>query len=622
MEYKVIFNSSFFKMLNNKWLNSKDIFLLLENIDELNKNKDIKISYEPIIINPNSFQPENGSYYITKYSNLNYFLSKSLPYKKTSYYDMKINGLNKIKCSYSSSDNFHRRIYYLIKNPKYVFIHYRFIQKENKKISPSIININLDTPIKIKDFNPDNIIEGNDKGRLFIIIDTLLTLNDLLVMNSIMSIGFGNKFVTCQIISNNILSCDIPPQNEKEIVIDIYLRTKSESLKKISFYDKNNKKYFKYVKNYLNEEKYISQVKDNYKIFSFSQQEIMHHIIEIFDYLISHINFIEDKKNEFNLSFLRENNFMNFNEENMIIILKEISIKLNEYNKTYLYNFLDNEGYNILHYVCALNYENTLNLLNNCKIDVNNKSKDNLTAYEICAGKRNLNCLIKLIDIIDDLDEKEDKKNLYDFDVLKSALNISLNKKTMDLNDIQILDTLIKQIKIKYTVDSASGTIINSLQKKEYEEEDDNDIYQRKKENIRFLQRFVRNWLRRNKYKSLKKAADKLIRKFKNYHGRLTFLKKRESTIYIQKLVRKWLGRKHTKKTPKFVTKIQINNNNYNDINHKINDINDMNNRINEINDINIINNENINDLINDNVDFYNFNYNNNELIMNLNEQI
>ena len=117
-------------------------------------------------------------------------------------------------------------------------------------------------------------------------------------MNSIMSIGFGNKFVTCQIISNNILSCDIPPQNEKEIVIDIYLRTKSESLKKISFYDKNNKKYFKYVKNYLNEEKYISQVKDNYKIFSFSQQEIMHHIIEIFDYLISHINFIEDKKNE------------------------------------------------------------------------------------------------------------------------------------------------------------------------------------------------------------------------------------------------------------------------------------------------------------------------------------
>ena len=616
MEYKVIFNSSFFKMLNNKWLNSKDVFLLLENIDELNKNKDIKISYEPIIINPNSFQPKNGSYYITKYSNLNYFLSKSLPYKKTSYYDMKINGLNKIKCSYSSSDNFHRRIYYLIKNPKYVFIHYRFIQKENKKISSSIININLDTPIKIKDFNPDNIIEGNDKGRLFIIIETLLSLNDLLVMNSIMSIGFGNKFVTCQIISNNILSCDIPPQNEKEIVIDIYLRTKSESLKKISFYDKNNKKYFKYVKNYLNEEKYISQVKDNYKIFSFSQQEIIHQIIEIFEYLISHINYIEDKKNEFNLSFLRENNFMNFNEENMIKVLNEISIKLNKYNKTYLYNFLDNEGYNILHYVCALNYENTLNLLNNCKIDVNNKSKDNLTPYEICAGKRNLNCLIRLIDIIDDLDEKEDKKNLYDFDVLKSALNISLDKKTMDLNDIQILDTLIKQIKIKYTVDSASGTIINSLQKKEYEEEDDNEIYQRKKENIRFLQRFVRNWLRRNKYKSLKKAADKLIRKFKNYHGRLTFLKKRESTIYIQKLVRKWLGRKHTKKTPKFVTKIQINNNN-------LNNINQISNRNNDINDINEINNENINDLINDNInDFYHFNYSNNELIMNLNEQI
>ena len=189
----------------------------------------------------------------------------------------------------------------------------------------------------------------------------------------------------------------------------------------------------------------------------------------------------------------------------------------------------------------------------------------------------------------------------------------------MDLNDIQILDTLIKQIKIKYTVDSASGTIINSLQKKEYEEEDDNDIYQRKKENIRFLQRFVRNWLRRNKYKSLKKAADKLIRKFKNYHGRLTFLKKRESTIYIQKLVRKWLGRKHTKKTPKFVTKIQLNNNNNNNNYNNSNN----NNRINDINYINEINNENMNDLINNNInDFYNFNYNNNELIMNLNEQI
>ena len=601
MEYKVIFNSSFFKMLSNKWLNSKDIYLLLESIYELEKNKDIKISKEPLL-NENSFQPENGIYFVTNYSNLNYFLSKSLPYKKTSYYDMKINGKNKIKCCYSSSDNYHRRIYYLLKNPKYAFIHYRYIKKEIKpNIIPSI-NINLETPIKIKDFNPENILEGNDKGRLFIVIETLLTYNDLLIMNSILSVGFGNKFVSCHPLSNNLLSCDIPPQNEKEIIIDIYLRTKTETLKKISFYDKNNKKCFKYIKNninLLNKENNIYQIKENYKIFSFSQQEIIHYIIEILDYLITHINFLEDKKEEnLNLAFLRQNNYINFNEENMNKILEEISLKLNKYNKMYLIDYLDNEGYNILHYICALNYESSLTLLNSYKFDVNNKSKDNLTAYEICAGKRNLNCLIKLIDIIDDLDEKEEK-NLYDFDVLKSALNISLDKRTIDLNDIQILDTLIKQIKIKYTVDSTSGKIINSLQKKEYDLEEDNDsIYQRKKENIRFLQRFVRNWLRRNKYKSLKKAADKLIRKFKNYHGRLTFLKKRESTIYIQKLVRKWLGRKHTKKTPKFTTKIQINNSNNNNNSNNIN--------INyDINTHNLISKNNISiDDLNDNISY------------------
>ena len=401
---------------------------------------------------------------------------------------------------------------------------------------------------------------------------------------------------------NNLLSCDIPPQNEKEIIINIYLRTKTETLKKISFYDKNNKKCFKYIKNninLLNKENNIYQIKENYKIFSFSQQEIIHYIIEILDYLITHINFLEDKKEEnLNLTFLRQNNYINFNEENMNKILEEISLKLNKYNKMYLIDYLDNEGYNILHYICALNYESSLTLLNSYKFDVNNKSKDNLTAYEICAGKRNLNCLIKLIDIIDDLDEKEEK-NLYDFDVLKSALNISLDKRTIDLNDIQILDTLIKQIKIKYTVDSTSGKIINSLQKKEYDLEEDNDsIYQRKKENIRFLQRFVRNWLRRNKYKSLKKAADKLIRKFKNYHGRLTFLKKRESTIYIQKLVRKWLGRKHTKKTPKFTTKIQINNSNNNNNSNNIN--------INyDINTHNLINKNSISiDDLNDNISY------------------
>ena len=601
MEYKVIFNSSFFKMLSNKWLNSKDIYLLLESIYELEKNKDIKICKEPLL-NENSFQPENGIYFVTNYSNLNYFLSKSLPYKKTSYYDMKINGKNKIKCCYSSSDNYHRRIYYLLKNPKYAFIHYRYIKKEIKpNIIPSI-NINLETPIKIKDFNPENILEGNDKGRLFIVIETLLTYNDLLIMNSILSVGFGNKFVSCHPLSNNLLSCDIPPQNEKEIIIDIYLRTKTETLKKISFYDKNNKKCFKYIKNninLLNKENNIYQIKENYKIFSFSQQEIIHYIIEILDYLITHINFLEDKKEEnLNLTFLRQNNYINFNEENMNKLLEEISLKLNKYNKMYLIDYLDNEGYNILHYICALNYESSLTLLNSYKFDVNNKSKDNLTAYEICAGKRNLNCLIKLIDIIDDLDEKEEK-NLYDFDVLKSALNISLDKRTIDLNDIQILDTLIKQIKIKYTVDSTSGKIINSLQKKEYDLEEDNDsIYQRKKENIRFLQRFVRNWLRRNKYKSLKKAADKLIRKFKNYHGRLTFLKKRESTIYIQKLVRKWLGRKHTKKTPKFTTKIQINNSNNNNNSNNIN--------INyDINTHNLINKNSISiDDLNDNISY------------------
>ena len=79
------------------------------------------------------------------------------------------------------------------------------------------------------------------------------------------------------------------------------------------------------------------------------------------------------------------------------------------------------------------------------KISLCEFSKDNLSAYEICAGKRKLESLKKLIELYDSRDndemfEWEKEKIFHNFDVLKSALNIALDNKNVDLCDIQVFD--------------------------------------------------------------------------------------------------------------------------------------------------------------------------------------
>ena len=71
-----------------------------------------------------------------------------------------------------------------------------------------------------------------------------------------------------------------------------------------------------------------------------------------------------------------------------------------------------------------------------------------------------------------------------------------------------------KQIKIKYTVDATSGKIFNNLRNKENEKEtkekDEDDIINN---NIKTIQRSVRGYLKRRKYRRMKKAANCLIKR-------------------------------------------------------------------------------------------------------------
>ena len=66
-------------------------------------------------------------------------------------------------------------------------------------------------------------------------------------------------------------------------------------------------------------------------------------------------------------------------------------------------------------------------LLNSNNLNFTEKSKDNLTVYEICAGKRNLDSLLTIIEIMETKDN-EKEKNWYDIDVYKSALFLFLEK--------------------------------------------------------------------------------------------------------------------------------------------------------------------------------------------------
>jgi len=166
-------------------------------------------------------------------------------------------------------------------------------------------------------------------------------------------------------------------------------------------------------------------------------------------------------------------------------------------NKLNLIYKQDNDGYDIIHYISARDYSNLLDLFSKHKIKLCELSSDKLTPYEIAAGKWNFNTLTKLIELIDDRDNQEiliyskcnkddvemkhmlnlnlensleKEKIFYNLDILRSAFNLALdfadkNKITINnsntnnkfcLNgELNVIELLLKQIRIQLTVNSS-----------------------------------------------------------------------------------------------------------------------------------------------------------------------
>ena len=578
----ITFNSEFFGLLKERWLKPIEIYTLLENAEELIRNNFIELFDSKLLHNKieNKDYKNKISYFLIPYKEYGNFYKED-NYDKTRYYNIKIQSIDKIKVINSINKSEQRRIYYLLENPKYLFIHHRYIEQEqkvtNSKLNLNNIDINT-TPIYILNFNPDSVEEDKENQKLFIIIKSKFKTKDLNNLKPYLSISFGNKFVKYEVISDNVLSCYIPPQKKKEVIIDIYFSNEANKfMNKISIYEQKCKKPFCYIRN--NEgnnknDKTNNNIENNinmnkeinkYKIFTYNIREIISRVISLFNYFLSHIKYYENKKSmndELDMNIENDNNIENeidiniidnnskidgcgFHEINVNILLEKVIEELKKLDKIELIDYCDEDGYNLLHYLSVLNFSKSLILLNNNNLNFTEKSKDNLTAYEICAGKRNLDSLLTIIEILESKDN-EKEKNWYDMDVYKSALFLFLEKQESDFEDIQILNALLKQIKIKYTIDSTSGKIIDNVNITNKGEEF--FIHSYNIRNVRKIQKAVKSWLKRNKYKSLQKTADTLIEKIKESCEGKKFAKARMSAIFIQKEIRKWLKEKHKKR--------------------------------------------------------------------------
>ena len=544
---EISFDSKFFDSLKVRWLKTKEIYILLQTVDELINNNDIELTNKPLAL-------DTFSYYFCDYYNMNNW-TKFENYIKESSFNLKVNGRDKVHCYSYSTNEYQKRIYHLIPNPQYCFIHYRPIEKKRDTPKQNPFTFPM---FKIVDFSPSQISEAQNNETMLIIIESFLSLEELNKISQNIKIIFGHQIVNCKVIAQNVLSCIIPPQNENEVVVDIYMTSQDNlnEMRKVSYYDNTQKKTFKYV-SLKQMQKTPSMIRSNMNsnskincsIFTYSDEEIKKKIISLIQSMLSHIDFYSNIINHHNSEFL-DITFLikNFNEDNLNFVLSKISNELNKINKLYIIDFVDNFGYNILHYISAINYSNSLQLLNRLKINLEYKSKDDLSCYEICAGRRNLESLTQLIEIADtgEMENENEEKFLNDVDILKSALNISLERNKIDQYDIKILDLLLKQIKIKYTVDATSGKIFNNLRNKENEKEtkekDEDDIINN---NIKTIQRSVRGYLKRRKYRRMKKAANCLIKRFKNFTERKKFLNVKHATVFIQTKIRSWLNQKH-----------------------------------------------------------------------------
>lgn len=467
-----------------------------------------------------------------------------------------------MNCSYVCDDQgLKRRIYNLINDPKYFLVHYLteiennlldetiLLNKKRKSVSEVKItnpliekhtettnetNIILNNsfmlnskPIKIIDFCPESIIEESS-GRIFLIIETYLTYKNLKMFENELRIKFGEVLCSCQIVNSSCISCIsiilfinsiVPYSKEKEVLIKILLGSDEISYSA-------NEKLFKFTKLNYNNNINKTQTKQKHEslIFQLTNDQLQTSLENLLEEIISVVNFYVVDSSEQCLNY-KNNHPLEESFRKLISSIME-KINKNEITNKNLLNKQDKNGYNLTHYLCALDAEDALEAMSLYNVNFYEKSKDELTTYEICAGQWAYNSLKKLINLIDNKDHEEifsisilDHNGIfYNIDILKSALNIALETgKYLENKDIKVLDILLKQIRIQFTVDSSifyninlvSGSIINaindnmsSLEMQSFSNGIDS--------NAKCIQRYIRGWLRRSEYIDIKKAAQTL----------------------------------------------------------------------------------------------------------------
>ena len=578
--FEIEFNAAFFEKLKANWLKTKEVYLLLQAIPELLINGDISLTATPPSLLGqttsyiNNCIYKESSFYFIKLITLPQWL-KHFKYEKESTANLRVDGVDMVRCYYSTSPNLpQRRIYHLINGSEFCFVH--LLRVNIKQHHGVAVNENEYPLLKIIDFSPEKITEMTPEQKMLIVIQSDISdAKELQKYIQNIQVSFGAVSVKCNAITHNVIGCIIPPQTEKEVIIELYMSLALNTYKKVSYYDNDNIKCFKYIAasahygmcdisprpsqcKHMYHYKPSSKIKC--KIFKYTTDKIRSNIIQLLKEINKQIDFYSRIVNCKQSPSLDISSILTtFTEDNLNNSITLLYNELQAINKLYLMNFLDNDGYNLVHYTCAINYSHTLELLNYYKLNIETKTKDDLSCYEICAGKRNLESLTALINIANSIEhdassnETVPKGNfLNDVEILTSALNMLLSRKKGDINYIKVFDLLINQITIKYTIDMTTWTILNDFQSTNgscnHLDVDEEEEMMCETDNVMKIQDSVRRWLRKNQYKELTKNAYYLINILKGCCQTKGYLDIMQSIIRIQQRIRHLLQKKQVKK--------------------------------------------------------------------------
>lgn len=468
-----------------------------------------------------------------------------------------------------------------LEDSKYYFIQYLFevklenIKNERKeeKINLESISIQKIHPIQVepskevlillrnsitnyKEFNP--IIEINDK--------TNSSINGVFINNLTISIHIPNSFAEgyyyIKLILHHIFNSSLSMICLSNECINVkysiynYNQYKNNSIS----YHSNISLFNEKIKNTAKKEKGVSV------IFTLTNSKIIQNILDLLLELKKYLIFfgIEIEKSSCNISnilnnknnfidnntllsidtlpfimkyesYLNENNNDNssyLTDYNILQFLKFFYIKMKEINKDITIFLLKHDllGYSLVHYLVSINYthsfEYILSLDNNY---INILSIDSISLYETAAGRWNMISLQKLSSISNDE---------IQIDILRNSLEYAIETSIYYKNkDLEVLYYLLKQLKIEFTLKNDSEKIIETI---ENTTEDENTSIFKKKEKIEYIQNYIKTWLRRMKYKDLKKSTMKLQNKLKNYLQRKRFMNMKDKVKIIQKAYRDW----------------------------------------------------------------------------------